>query len=311
VRLSIVPALWPGETITEIRTIARGATDAGCPEVWVSEANGYDAFALASGLSAGGDIGGADVVVGPIPLGVRDPALAAQGIASLQVFAEGRLGVALGTSSRAIVEQWHGREFPEPVAAMEAYLPALAAAAGGEKTDHSGPGWSTRGFKLNVAPPGLPHISIAALGNRMLCLAGALADRVVVNLVTPGMVSNMKEVVARGSSAAGRPTPPLVVWVIAGSTGYADERAGAMLPAYLSAAGYRQRLEEMSMVETFRSNPRQAVAELGMLNPDEIDDRLDQFLEAGADEVAFVISGGDPGGPAWIDRLASRNWEVL
>lgn len=309
-RLGIVPALWPGETITEVSTIARAATSAGCPEVWISEVNGYDAFALATGLCAKGTVGDADIVVGPIPIGVRDPALVAQGLASLRQFATGRLGIALGTSSKVIVEQWHGGRVGNPVAAMEAYLPALESATEGAKTDHFGVGWTSQGFRLNVPPPGRPHVTIAALGHRMLGLAGRHADRVVVNLVTPGMLKQMKEVVANGAAGAGRRTPPLVVWILAGSPEYAGVRAAAMLPAYLTAAGYRHRLDEMHMTDIVESDPRRAVAELGILNVDTLDARLEGFIEAGADEVAVVLSGGDPASGEWIERLARKNWHI-
>lgn len=310
VRLSVVPALWPGETIAEIRSITRAATAAGCPEIWISEVNGYDAISLTAGLCAAGDTSAADVVVGPIALGVRDPALLAQGLASLRGYTERRIGVALGTSSRTIVEDWHGQTFANPVAAVEAYLPALKAASRGEKTDHSGPGWRSHGFKLNVPPPGRPHLTLAALGDRMLGAAGALADRVVVNLVTPELLARMKAVVDEGAAGAGRPPPPIAVWVLAGSSGYAGERAGAILPAYPKASGYRERLDEMAMSEILESEPRRAAAELGTFDLEILDDRLARFVEAGADEVALVMSGADPAAGQWIERLADAGWEA-
>jgi hypothetical protein len=142
----------------------------------------------------------------------------------------------------------------------------------------------------------------------MLNLAGALADRVVVNLVTPGMVARMKELVLTGAAEASRPAPPLAVWVLAGSHGYAGRRAGSMLSTYLNAAGYRSRLEEMSMAGLIRTDPVQAVARLGILELAELSERLAELQSAGADEVALVMSGGDPVVDLWIERLAGQGW---
>lgn len=309
-RLSVVPALWPGEAIREIESMTRLAAESGCHEIWFSEVNGYEAFSLATGLASSGATGGSDLVVGPLPLRTRSPALLAQAVTSLSCYSGGRISVALGASSAAIVEGWHGARFKSPVEAMETYVPALLAAAVGERTDHSGPGWSTKGFKLNVPAPGPPGIVIAALGERMLALAGALADRVVVNLVTPRIFAELKEAVVRGAREAGRETPPVIVWVTAGSAGYAAARVASMLPAYVGAGGYRERLEQMALSDVIRDDPGQAADRLGMFDPGSLLENLAAWSRAGADELAIVMSGADPAAAGIVSMLADENWSI-
>lgn len=292
--------------MADITRITRLAAEAGCHTVWYSEVNGYDAVALSTAMVSSRSAGAMDVTVGPLPLGVRDPALLAQGIAVLKEHAPAGVAVALGSSSRTVVEEWHGRSSGDPVSAMEAYLPAFRTALSGQHTDHSGVGWQSRGFRLNVDPPGSVEIIVAALGDRMLQYAGTAADGVVINLVTPDIIPAMRRRILAGAEAAGRADPPrLIAWLVAGSTAHALPRVAGMLGAYTTAPGYRERLSQAGVLKDLDNDPESAALELGAFGLDPLRKRIDQFHAAGIDEVAVVVSGADPLASDIVDLLTS------
>ena len=223
----------------------------------------------------------------------------------LKAAAPAEVDVALGSSSRVVVEEWHGRAFGDPVHAMEAYLAAFRTALSGQSTQHSGVGWHSRGFRLNVEPPGAVEIIVAALGDRMLTYAGSAADGVVINLVTPSIVPAMRERIAAGARIAGRREPRLVTWLVAGSPEYGLPRVARMLGAYAGASGYRERLSQGGLLEMVLEEPESVARELGAFTMHALDDRIDEFRSAGVDEVAVVVSGADPIAHEIVERLVA------
>jgi hypothetical protein len=140
----------------------------------------------------------------------------------------------------------------------------------------------------------------------MLELAGAIADRVVVNLVTPELVPVMKVPVALGAERAGRPAPEIVVWVMAGSQEHALPRTARLLRAYVDAPGYSHRLEQAGLDRVARNDPETAAERLGAFGAEPLTRRLDQLAVAGAAEVALVVSGADPGASDLLGQVRAR-----
>jgi probable F420-dependent oxidoreductase len=284
--LSVVPAMWPGERLRDVLKVAELADAHAANGVWVSEVNGYDAFAVAALVAHRGR---SRLIVGPLAVHLRDPVAAAMGIATVAAAGTGSVVLALGASSPAIVERWHGRDFTHPVEAMRAYVPAVRTLAAGGRGEHDGVGWHTHGFRLSVdGLPALP-VWVAALGPRMLRLAGEVADAVVVNLVPTTALPELRAYVEAGAIKAGRQAPPIIVWVAVGSTRYSGDRLRRLLPGYLQAPGYRRRLEAAGVVV---DRGLEAVTALG--EPAAVRDRVKEYAEAGADEIAVVVSGADP-----------------
>lgn len=85
----------------------------------------------------------------------------------------------------------------------------------------------------------LPHtpIAVAAVGPRMAHLAGELADAVVANWALPDRLAFVRERVAEGAAAAGRPAPRLVGYVRTAVGPGADERIRLEMERYRGYAG--------------------------------------------------------------------------
>lgn len=303
-KISVAPALWPGDTFPDVSRVTRIADQADVREVWYSEVNGYDAVALSSAMASSGATGPMAITVGPLPLGVRDPALLAMGLATVAAVAKGPVGVALGTSTPTIVESWHGRKLGGPVQAMSEYVPALRdVAAGLRLSSRQGVGWSSDGFKLSVAGVETLVVTVAALGRGMVRFAGQHADRIVVNLVTPdqiaGFRSSLTEPAGDGSF------PRLAAWLMTGSKDHALGRAASLLRPYATAPGYSQILGESGLAELILSAPETAAERLGAFGTTSLKERLKAFAESGADEIVLVVSGADPAARELIETAKS------
>jgi alkanesulfonate monooxygenase SsuD/methylene tetrahydromethanopterin reductase-like flavin-dependent oxidoreductase (luciferase family) len=193
---------------------------------------------------------------------------------------------------------------------MEAAVSALRAIAAGERTDHAGGDVRSRGFVLRIPRQGVLQIVIAAQGPRMLRLAGAIADRVVVNLVTPQQAAGMASDVAEGAASAGRPTPPVAVWLAAGSVAASRQRVAEFLNGYIRAPGYAERFAEAGLAVDGGLVPS-AVDQLAVFGDEGVvARRIGDYRAAGLAEVALVVSGKDPGGRTIINAAAAacRSW---
>ena len=291
--MSLVPALWPGETFDDIRLTTRLAMEAGCRAVWYSEVNGFDAIALGCGLAAAGDTGDMTVVVGPLPFQLRDPAQIAKSLSTLDVLTPGGIELVLGASSPAIVEGWHGREHSSPRDSLEEYVRVLRDALTGERTNTGGNYWRSRGFRSAVPTPIGLKIGIAALGPKMLELAGAIADRVVLNLVPPESVEALIDRIRVGAISAGRSIPRVVVWITAGSERDSLERIAGILGGYSRAPGYRLRLTEAGLIKDIERNSEGAARALAAFGVSDLEERCRRFRATGVDEIAVVTSSRD------------------
>jgi probable F420-dependent oxidoreductase len=153
--------------------------DAGYTDVWSSEVGGTDAFtplALASVWAPSLRLGTAIA-----PVFTRGPALLAMTAAALAEAAPGRFVLGIGASSPVLVEEWNGLSFVDPFGRTRDVLRFLKRALAGEAVDEAYETFTVRRFRLERPPPVPPPVLVAALRARMLRLAAAEADGVVLN----------------------------------------------------------------------------------------------------------------------------------
>ena len=193
--------------------VAGLAAELGFGSFWTAETVGQEAFATLAAVAA--TTPGLSLGTGVLALQLRTPMLAAMGAATLQSLVPDRevlLGV--GISSPVVVGRWHGAEYGErPIARTREYLELTRAALSGEPVDHDGPFYRSNRFRLGVRlGDRRPKLVLGALNERMLALAGELADGVLLNYLPASAVPWCIEQVRAGEAAAGRPRGSCTVY---------------------------------------------------------------------------------------------------
>jgi probable F420-dependent oxidoreductase len=316
--LGVVMPFWLDRPEEEAIEIAVAAERSGIDTAWVGEMASFDAFALATAV--GLRTARLRLRVGPLAVGVRSPVAIALGIASVATLTEHPVDVALGASSPVIVAGWHDRSWSHLAARTRETVAALRRVLEGERLEVDGRYVRSHGFRLRRPVSGV-SIAVAAFGRRMTEVAARYADEVVLNLVPPEHVAEVRGRIDELASAVGRQSPRLSVWVPAAL----DPGSGAIaqlqgqLAVYLGAPGYGELFSSLgfeSLVGRARSGARRAelapevpaelIAAVGALGTaDEVARRIGAYHEAGADHVGIVPSTAeDPAGERLLAALA-------
>lgn len=208
--------------------LARLAEDLGYTDIWSAEVGGTDGLTPLAAIATGTQKIRLGTAI--LPVFTRSPALIAMGAASVQALSGGRFVLGIGTSSSIIVGNWMGVPFERPYTRVKETLQILRDALGGKKLSFSGETVSSQGFRLTADPEKPVPIYVAALGPRMLRLAGEEADGVILYLFTPDGARKAVEQVRAAAKAAGRdPDSIEVVARIAVAVGQDPEVLGFML----------------------------------------------------------------------------------
>lgn len=299
---------FTGVPLHELGPLVRRIEDAGYDDVWSAEATEFDGFTPLAVAAVNSER--LRLVSGIVNVFTRGPALLAQSAAALADLSRGRFVLGLGASSNVIVEQWNGIAFRRPLAKVDETVRYMRAVLGGER----GPG----GFKLAV-PPGEPvPIFLAALRERMLRLAGEVADGMFANFLPLSGVERVlaefgrpdKEVACRFFSIHG---PEDEALVLAKRTFVAY----ATVPVYAEFFRWLGRGDEIEpVVEAWKAGDRKRALELApealiretfLLGPVEAQrERLAEFEAAGIQTAVLALSCPPAAVPAIIGSFAPR-----
>lgn len=311
--LSVSLGLWQDRPAEEALLTARAADELGFPELWVGEMATYDAFALAAAIGLATTR--IRLTVGPLAVAVRDPMMIAMGAASVAGLTGRQVDVAVGTSSPLVVEGWHGRSRARSATALREAVTALRPLLAGERSDFFGECVSSSGYRLRLPAP-RSRLSVAAFGPSAVRTA-AMADRMVLNLITP---ASAERLIARLRAVS--PATSVTAWVTAAvdPDREAVDRIRRAVVGYLPAPGYGEMFAEAGfadVVEFARTGPHprellaavpdELVASVALLGDvDAVGARLSAYAAAGVDEVALVpvSTDRDPGGTATLKALS-------
>ena len=149
--------------------------------IWIPETWGMDCCSIMSSVSqiAKKPKIGSSI----INIYSRSPALIAMTVATLDVISQGRVILGLGTSSRPIVEDWHGSTFTQPISRMREYVYIIRLALSGKKCNYVGEFFHIRDFNLLLKPTrkNIP-IYLAAINKKMVDLTWEIADGAIFYL---------------------------------------------------------------------------------------------------------------------------------
>ncbi|WP_110317414.1 LLM class F420-dependent oxidoreductase [Mycolicibacterium moriokaense] len=320
-RIEVALPFWLDRPDEEALDVAVAACEAQFETLWIGEMATYDVFAL--GTAVGHRVPGLHLKLGPLALGVRSPVALALGASSVASFTGSTVDVALGASSPAIVSGWHDRQWAQRAAYMGETIECLRSILAGTRVDYTGRHVRSSGFRLRKPMPD-SGIAVGAFGPAMTRVAARHADEVVLNLVPPARVADMRAIIDAEAAAAGRIPPRLTVWVpaVVNPGDAALGQLAAQMAVYLAPPGYGEMFSELGfldLVRRARSGAKRAelaaaipvelldqVCALG--SSDGIAERIQAYHDAGADTVAIVPSTAeDPCGAATLNAVALRH----
>jgi len=195
---------WRDKSLAGIVDCVRIAEGAGLESVWIPEAWGRDAFlTLTTIANATQRI---KLATGIINAYSRSPAAIAMAISTLEELSNGRAILGIGSSGALVIERWHGLHFQQPFTRLRESITIIRQILAGEQVNLQGKIFQVSSFRLAVQPPTrkIP-IYLAAMGLKMLRLAGEIADGVLLYLEP---LSKMREAIAeiqKGAEKAKRP----------------------------------------------------------------------------------------------------------
>ena len=316
-QLSIVTPYWQDRSPAENLEIAKTADALGYPEVWIGEMATYDAFAFATAVGLNtAQIG---LAIGPLAVSVRTPMTIAMGTASVAQLTGRSTAIALGASSLVVVEEWHGRKRERTATHMDESARIVRALLTGEKADLQGELAACKGYRLRLDATHSP-ITIAAFSPAAVRVAARRADRMLLNMVTPQSLAELKQQLQDAALQAGRPTPRVAVWLptaIDPNRESIDQLKRGIV-GYLAAPGYGEMMaaagfEDLVKYARSRPHPRdllaampdELIAAIGLLGSEsEVSAQLAEYADAGADQICIVPATAG-------DEMASKTLAAL
>jgi F420-dependent oxidoreductase-like protein len=199
--------------VDRLRADARWAEEAGLASVWIPQIP--DEFdALTAAALVGDSTSRIEIGTAVVPVQPRHPIALAQQALSVQAVCGGRLALGLGVSHHWVMEDMLGLPYEHPVATMRAHLDVLdRALAGPGAVDVENELFRVHN-PLDITDVAPTSVLLAALGPRMLRLAGERAGGTILWLADERAIAT--HVVPRltaAAEAAGRPAPRVVAGV--------------------------------------------------------------------------------------------------
>ncbi|RQG97809.1 TIGR04024 family LLM class F420-dependent oxidoreductase [Natrarchaeobius chitinivorans] len=271
---------------------ARRAEDGGYGCAWLPETWGRDAVTVLTAMAERTD--GIDLGSSILNAYSRSPALLGQTAATLQEVSDGRFRLGIGPSGPAVVENWHGIEYGNPLRRTRETVEVVRRVLSGDPVEYDGETFSLSGFRLRCDPPEpTPPIEVTGMGPKAVELAGRFADGWHGILFSPDGVRDRLEDVERGADLGAR--DPDEVRVTIGVTccalsdpARARELARQHTAFYVGGMGtfyrdslVRQGYEEAERIhEAWQAGDREAALETIS------EDLLDDLCAAGDPETA-------------------------
>lgn len=306
--ISVVTPLWQDQPASDNIDIALNAQRHGFSDLWIGEMATFDAFAFATAVGCSeGDMA---LNIGPLAVDVRTAMTMAMGVASVAELTGRTVRLAIGSSSKVVVEEWHGRSRQRPAKHLDEAAGILRGLLDGEKVKFRGELATCNGYHLRTRAPGA-HVTVAAFGPLAVKTAARTADRMLLNMVTTHSAARLKQQLDDEAKAAGRETPKLAAW-LACAVDPSPEAIGQMLRSkvgYLAAPGYSDMFIEAGFGEQVRfaktrahpkdvlaSMPAEMAAAVGLVGDiDSVRQRMQEYEAAGVDEICIVpATVGDP-----------------
>jgi probable F420-dependent oxidoreductase len=259
-QLGLVPAAAAREAAGTIEQLGFSA-------LWVGEADGREALTHAGLLLEATDQ--LVVATGIANIWARDAQAMINAARTLAEAHDGRFVLGIGASHTPLVAR-RGHDYTRPYSAMSEYLDAM------ERADYTSP-----------APAEEPPCVLAALGPKMLRLAGERAEGAHTFLVPVGHTRWAREQLGPGPLLA-----PEQAVVLADDRADARALAGAHVAKYLALDNYRRNLERLGWTADDLDDggsDRLFDALIAWGDERDVAARVAEHHRAGADHVALHV----------------------
>jgi len=284
-------------TVEQVLVCSRKLNEFKPDTVWIPETWGMENFSMLSMASKENSFSkiGSSIV----NIYSRSPSLIAMGAATVDTISNKRLVLGLGTSSKPLVEDFHGGKLESPLKRMKEYVEIIRLILSGKTINYSGEIFSVKNFSLLIKPPrdSIP-IYLAAINQKMVELTWKIADGVIFYLRPK---SEIRSTLAKMQNQKKIDTTLQIITCVNNDSEKAMVRAKKTLAFYVSVGKiYREFLasngfenETKNIFEEYEKNglknnyelvPESMVSELCIAGtPDECKTQLLQFRETGID----------------------------
>jgi len=282
-------------TVEQVLACSRKLNEFKPDIVWIPETWGMENFSMLSMASRENSFSkiGSSIV----NIYSRSPSLIAMGAATVDTISNKRLVLGLGTSSKPLVEDFHGGKLESPLKRMKEYVEIIRLILSGKTINYSGEIYSLKDFSLLIKPPrNTIPIYLAAVNQKMVELAWKIADGVIFYLRPK---NEIKSTLAKMKNQKKIDTTLQIITCIHNDPEKAIIRAKKTIAFYVSVGKiYREFLalngfknETKNIFEEYKKtgleNNHELVPE-SMINelcisgtPDECKKQLKQFRETG------------------------------
>ena len=230
--------------LDELVARARDAEARGFSTVWVPNVFGSEAITTAALL--GRETETVEIGTAVVPTQPRHPTAMAQQALTAGAACGGRFTLGIGLSLPAVIEGMFGLSYARRVAHMREYLAVLGPLLRGDPVDHRGREFCVRAG-LEVPGSEAVPVVIAALGEKMLELAGSESDGTILWMAGPRTIE--KHIAPRirdAARTAGREAPRVIAGMHICLTNDAEsvlEQIGQAVSLYGSMPSYRAMLD--------------------------------------------------------------------
>jgi F420-dependent oxidoreductase-like protein len=267
---------------------ARDIESRGFATVWVPNVFGLEAVTAAAVI--GRETDRIEIGTAVVPTQPRHPSALAQQALTAGAACRGRFTLGIGLSHPAVIEGLLGLSYERRAKHMREYLAVLGPLLRAESVQFEGEEFRV-GLKLDVPGAAAVPILVAALGDRMLEIAGRDAAGTILWMTGPRTIErHIAPKLRAAASEAGRPPPRIVAGmhiVLTSDEAAARERVGKMISLYRQMPSYRAMVEKEAAGD---------LADLALVGDEQaLDAGLDRLRDLGVSDFEASIVATDAG----------------
>ena len=199
--------------VERLQAMVRWAEDAGLASVWLPQIpDEFEVLTMAA--LAGMMTNRIEIGTAVVPIQPRHPVALAQQALSVQAICEGRLALGLGVSHHWIIEEMMGIPYDHPATTMSCYLDVLEQALAGPGTVNVENELFTIHNPFDITDISRTTVLLAALGPRMLKMAGERADGTSLWLANERAIAeHIVPRITKAADDAGRSAPRVLAGI--------------------------------------------------------------------------------------------------